>query len=99
MGQSVVLAEKEAVLGGHINTYTDDRTGVTVDYGVQAFWNSSTAWDNFKLLGISGEAYSITPLTNAFYGFATGTSLMVPASTNFTVCAEQFDKYAYLAYS
>jgi hypothetical protein len=95
----VVLVEKEAVLGGHINTYTDDRTGVTVDYGVQAFWNSSTTWGNFKLLGISGEAYSITPLTNAFYGFATGTSLMVPASTNFTVCAEQFDKYAYLAYS
>lgn len=99
LGQSVILIEKEAVLGGHVNTYTDPTTGVTVDYGVQAFWNSTTTWGYFKLLGIPGEAYSIAPLTNAIYDFATGTPLTVTIANNFTTYAEQLDKYPYLAYS
>lgn len=98
-GQSVVLIEKEAVLGGHVNTYTDPTTGVTVDYGVQVFWNSTTTWDYFRLLGISGEAFSIAPLTNAFYDFATGNPLAVTMTDNFTAYAEQLDKYPYLANS
>lgn len=43
LGESVVLVEKENILGGHTNTYTDPTTGVTVDYGVQAFWNSMSS--------------------------------------------------------
>lgn len=39
-GKSVVLIEKEGVLGGHTNTYIDPVTNISVDYGVQAFWNS-----------------------------------------------------------
>jgi hypothetical protein len=99
LGHSVVLIEKEAVLGGHVNTYTDPTTRITVDYGVQAFWNSTTTWNYFKLLGISGEAYSIAPLTNAFYDFATGTPLTLTTANNFTAYAEQLDKYPYLANS
>ncbi|KAJ5378232.1 uncharacterized protein N7496_005641 [Penicillium cataractarum] len=99
MGQSVILVEKEALLGGHINTYTDPTTGVTVDYGVQAFWNSTTTWDYFELLGISGEAYSIAPLTNVFYDFSTGAPVTVQIANNFTAYAQQLDNYPYLANS
>ena len=39
LGKSVVLIERDAELGGHSNTYTDPSTGVSIDYGTQAFWN------------------------------------------------------------
>lgn len=39
--KSVVVVEKEAVLGGHVNSYTDPTTGISVDYGTQVFWNST----------------------------------------------------------
>ncbi len=34
MGKSVVVVEREAVMGGHTNTYVVPGTGQTVDYGV-----------------------------------------------------------------
>lgn len=40
LGKNVVLIEKEAKLGGHTSTYQDPITGIYVNYGVQAFWNS-----------------------------------------------------------
>lgn len=36
-GKSVILIEKESILGGHTNTYQDPETKVPVDYGVEAF--------------------------------------------------------------
>lgn len=40
LGKSTVLVERENILGGHTNTYTDPATNITVDYGLQAFWDS-----------------------------------------------------------
>ena len=40
LGKTVVVVEKEAILGGHTNTYINPETGTSVDYGVQTFWNS-----------------------------------------------------------
>lgn len=99
MGKSVILVEKEDVLGGHVNTYTDPKTGETTNYGVQTFWNTTTTWNYFKLLGISGETYSIPSLTSALYDFATAQQVTATASTNFTSYATQLEKYPYLAYS
>lgn len=99
MGRSVVLVEKEAVLGGHINTYTDPITGATIDYGVQTFWNTTTTWEYFKLLDISVETYSVASLTNAFFDFATAEQLTVQTNYNFTGYEKQLDKYPYLLYS
>jgi predicted NAD/FAD-binding protein len=42
LGKSIILVEKENVLGGHTNTYIDQGTGIAVDYGLQAFWNSES---------------------------------------------------------
>lgn len=39
-GKSIIVVEKENRLGGPTATYKDPATGVTVDYGVQAYWNS-----------------------------------------------------------
>ena len=39
-GKSVALVEKQDRLGGHTHTYIDPITNISVDYGVQAFWNS-----------------------------------------------------------
>lgn len=41
LGKSVVVVEKEAVLGGHTNTYTNPATNATFDFGVQAIWEST----------------------------------------------------------
>ena len=51
LGKSVILIEREAVLGGHTNTYIDPITGISVDYGVQAFWNSTSSTTAYFLFG------------------------------------------------
>lgn len=52
-GKSVVLVEKENILGGHTNTYKDPATGVTVDYGVEIFHNQQLVKDYFNRLNVS----------------------------------------------
>jgi len=52
-GKSVILIEKEDVLGGHVNAYEDPVTGVTVDYGVQVYHNLQIVKDYFDRLNVS----------------------------------------------
>lgn len=52
-GKSIVLIEKEAVLGGHTNTYQDPVTKKTVDYGVQVYHNQQLVKDFFDRLNVS----------------------------------------------
>lgn len=52
-GKSVVLIEKECILGGHTNTYQDPVTKVTVDYGVEVFHNQQIVKDYFSRLNVS----------------------------------------------
>lgn len=52
-GQSVVLIEKESILGGHVNTYLDPVTGQTVDYGVAFFHDQKIVKDYFTRLNVS----------------------------------------------
>ncbi len=42
LGKSVVVVEQKDRMTGHTQTYTDPRTGRTVDFGVQAFHNLDT---------------------------------------------------------
>lgn len=57
-GKSVVLIEKESILGGHTNTYQDPVTKVTVDYGVEVFHNQQIVKDYFNRLNV---AWTIAP--------------------------------------
>ncbi|KAJ5225377.1 FAD/NAD(P)-binding domain-containing protein [Penicillium chermesinum] len=52
-GQSVILIEKEDILGGHVNTYHDAATNQTVDYGVVIYHNLQIVKDFFNRLGVS----------------------------------------------
>lgn len=54
-GKSVVLIEKEAILGGHTNTYQDPVTQQTVDYGVLVYHNQQLVKDFFDRLNVSWE--------------------------------------------
>ncbi|KAJ6022083.1 FAD/NAD(P)-binding domain-containing protein [Penicillium herquei] len=52
-GKSVILIEKEDVLGGHTNTYRDPLTNTSVDYGVLVFHDQTVVKDYFKRLNVS----------------------------------------------
>lgn len=66
-GKSVAVIEKQGVLGGSTNTYTDPATGTKVDYGVVVFENRTTVTSYFSRFGI--------PLTtgSGSYGAGLGT--------------------------
>src|SRR5215469_2132544 len=51
-GKSVVVVEKEAVLGGHTNTFIDPVTGAPIDYGVQIWDNIPVVTNYFSHLGV-----------------------------------------------
>ncbi|KUJ08090.1 uncharacterized protein LY89DRAFT_659797 [Mollisia scopiformis] len=51
-GKSDLLIEMEAVLGGHVNTYTDPETGEAFNYGVQSYIDYKGAKAFFERFGI-----------------------------------------------
>ncbi|KAK4466316.1 hypothetical protein QBC42DRAFT_302661 [Cladorrhinum samala] len=51
--KSVVIIEKEANLGGHVNTYTDPTTGKVHDYGVAMYFPYEDALDFFTWMNVN----------------------------------------------
>ncbi|KAJ5651933.1 hypothetical protein N7507_009359 [Penicillium longicatenatum] len=99
LGQSVVVVEKEAILGGHTNTYTVPETGTLIDYGVQAFWNISVTQNYLSYLGVPTTEYTGSSLTNIYADFQTGQHLTVASSSNYTAYIAQLQKSTWLEYS
>ncbi|KAA8645011.1 hypothetical protein EYZ11_008108 [Aspergillus tanneri] len=99
LGQRVVLVEKEALLGGHTRTYTNPATGNTIDYGAQAFWNTSVTRDYLAYLDVPVTQYTGVQLTDMYADFQTGEQVIVHSSRDFTAYIEQLRKYPYLKYS
>ncbi|KAJ5379142.1 hypothetical protein N7509_012261 [Penicillium cosmopolitanum] len=98
-GQSVVLVEKEAVLGGHTNTYTDPLTNITIDYGVQAYWNIPVTQNYLNYLGIETTEYTGYSRKEFYANFETGQEVTFTASSNYTAYVKQIEKYPYLEWS
>ena len=98
-GQSVVLVEKQALLGGHTNTYTDPGTGTTIDYGVQAWYNITTTRDFFAHFNIPIAPYTFDKSKPVYADFKTGQQIAFNGSTNFSAYGEQLAKYPYIEYS
>ncbi|KAF9252530.1 hypothetical protein DTO013E5_1972 [Penicillium roqueforti] len=96
MGQSVVVVERKKHLGGHTNTYTDKATGLTVDYGVQSFLNSSIALDYFAHFNISLVKYTESNATISLTDFNTGNPVLFNPSRNLTGWAIQVAQYPWL---
>ncbi|KAH8898824.1 FAD/NAD(P)-binding domain-containing protein [Thozetella sp. PMI_491] len=55
-GASILLIEKETVLGGHTNTFDDPETGVALNYGVQTYMNYMGAVPFFERFNIPLQA-------------------------------------------
>ena len=96
MGQSVVVVEKRKHLGGHTNTYTDHSTGIAVDYGVQAFLNSTITLEYFAHFGVPVVTYTGSDVISVLADFNTGQPVAVNPSRDLTGWATQLVKYPWL---
>jgi hypothetical protein len=74
MNQSVVIVERRSRLGGNTQTYTDPDTGLTVDYGVQFFHNTTIVTDYFASLNVPLAPIGIseTGVVTEYVDFRTG---------------------------
>ncbi|KAJ5657801.1 uncharacterized protein N7484_001450 [Penicillium longicatenatum] len=71
--KSIALIEKEAILGGMVDTYVDEKTGAIYDYGVNSFLNISKSMDFFSRFNISITTNSSTSTaTTEYFDFNTG---------------------------
>ncbi|KAH8909075.1 FAD/NAD(P)-binding domain-containing protein [Coniochaeta sp. PMI_546] len=76
--KSVVVIEKESILGGHVDTYYGDKTGVPRDYGVQVYFPYQDAMDfidRFNLTVTPGLAPRGDTVTK-YVDFKTGKELV-----------------------
>lgn len=96
MGQSVVVVERKKRLGGHTNTYTDNSTGLTVDYGVHTFLNSSITLEYFAHFNTSLVNYTGSNATVSLADFNTGNPVFFYPSRNLTGWAVQIAQYPWL---
>ncbi|KAJ5464212.1 hypothetical protein N7475_007347 [Penicillium sp. IBT 31633x] len=96
MGQSVVVVEKKKHLGGHTNTYTNHVTGATVDYGVQAYLNSSITLDYFDHFNVPLVNYTGFDVIIALADFNTGNPVAFNPSRNLTGWAAQIAQYPWI---
>ncbi|KAF4458809.1 amine oxidase [Fusarium albosuccineum] len=73
VGKSIVLIEKEARLGGHVNSYVDPESGKAYDYGVQPF-NDVHGASEFvtERLGVEVKAPGRVSRTTRYVDFDTG---------------------------
>lgn len=82
MGQSVVVVEKENILGGHTNTFVDPVTNATWDYGVTIWHNLTVVTNYLARLNVELEDANVAASSTGlelFVDFSTGKAL-----TNFT---------------
>lgn len=96
MGQNIVLVERKKKLSGHTNTYTDHSTNLTVDYGVQAFMNTSTTLDYFAYMGVPLINYAGPNVTFQTADFTTGKPVQLNLSRDFTGWATQLARFPWL---
>ncbi|KAB5518097.1 hypothetical protein GE09DRAFT_1157527 [Coniochaeta sp. 2T2.1] len=75
--KSVLVIEKEAILGGHVDTYYGDKTGIPRDYGVQVYFPFQDGMDfisRFNLSLVAGLAPRGETVTK-YIDFKTGREL------------------------
>ncbi|KAI9773766.1 MAG: hypothetical protein M1839_001999 [Geoglossum umbratile] len=103
LGQSVVVVEKESLMGGMTNTFTVPGSGLKIDYGVVIFHNISIVhnyFDHFKIPLIGADFTPHGPVFNA--DFRTGQVINGPPpdpTVTFAALAAyvaQLEKYPFL---
>lgn len=71
-GKSVVVIEASSKLGGHVNTYTDPKTGAPIDFGVRAYMDLPGVKDFFNRFSVPTAPAAQLPLVNKYVDFTTG---------------------------
>jgi hypothetical protein len=102
LGKSVVVVEKEDILGGHTNTYIDPVTKAPIDYGVQAFHNLSVVTNYFARFNVPLTPVPLTtPFTTEYVDLTTGKVVAGYSPPDPTAALEIFAaqalKYPYLS--
>ncbi|EXA32073.1 hypothetical protein FOVG_16649 [Fusarium oxysporum f. sp. pisi HDV247] len=95
-GQSIALIEKEGLLGGAVNTWTDPKTGTPYELGVEAFLDYSKAREFFARFNVSVNPSTQESVITRYADFCTGrwANYTAPTATEqFTA----FEKYVKLA--
>ncbi|TVY82385.1 Beta-cyclopiazonate dehydrogenase [Lachnellula suecica] len=77
-GKSVFLIEKEAVLGGHVNTYSDPETNGAFNYGVQSYIDYKGARAFFERFGIPLQSSVLYSSNTTLVDSITGKPANVP---------------------
>jgi hypothetical protein len=100
-GKSVVIIEKDNRLGGHTNTFTDPTTGLTNDYGVMVFHNTSLAKSYTSRLNVTmAAATTSSPGPQLYADFRTGLINSTYSNANFSgglqKYVQQLSKYPYV---
>ncbi|KAF2139472.1 uncharacterized protein K452DRAFT_290019 [Aplosporella prunicola CBS 121167] len=97
LNQSVVVVEKQELLGGHIDTYTDPGTGTKIDIGVQTWFNYSVVRDFFERFDVPVSLYTFAAEGAVYADFKTGETFQnYTPSSDFTGYVAQLAKYPYL---
>ncbi|RYP18443.1 hypothetical protein DL765_003955 [Monosporascus sp. GIB2] len=103
MGQSIVLVEKQAILGGAVDTYTAPLAGTPVDYGVFSFIDYGNASAFLARLNISTAPTPQFVSATRYVDFTTGEELTSYVSPEWTdvaaaleVYLEQCEKYEHM---
>lgn len=102
LGQSVIIIERESLMGGHTNTYTVPNSGLTIDYGVVVFHNLSLVRDYFAHYGVElGPATFAAPNMSYNVDFRTGKVVKGFVSPDPTASlksyVQQLEKYPFLS--
>ncbi|KAM3076735.1 hypothetical protein ACMFMG_007534 [Clarireedia jacksonii] len=100
-GKSVVIVEKDNRLGGHTNTFTDPTTGITNDYGVVVFHNTSLVRNYTSRLNVTmSAAESLSPSPLFYADLRTGVVNSTYSQGNITSglmkYTQQLSKYPYV---
>ncbi|TVY18911.1 Beta-cyclopiazonate dehydrogenase [Lachnellula arida] len=101
LGKSVVVIEGQDRLGGHTQTYTDPKTGGTIDYGVVVFHNLTIVKNYFARLNVSliTESFA-TSAVPQYMDFETGKLVSNYSAANpaaaLEIYYEQMAKYPYV---
>ena len=102
LGQSVIIVEKESVMGGNTNTYTVPSSGLTIDYGVVVFHNISIVRDYFSYYKVALGPAGFASANHSYnVDFRTGNIVEGYVSPDPTaalqIWLDQLNKHPYLA--
>ncbi|KAH8670343.1 amine oxidase [Tricladium varicosporioides] len=95
--KSIILIEKQANLGGHVETYIDPISGAPYDYGVNSYTEYGGAKAFFTRFNVSLVSPARKTLNTSYVDFTTGKPLIGyqrPTSANVTMALTKYLKIA-----